>query len=453
MTRDLIRSNITHYLSLTIPTMISLMQKTSLYFGIDEMNSSFKTEVLAWISTFLSLSYIFIVNPAILSNAWMSVEAVTFATIIASWFATLIMWLRARLPFALAPWLEMNGFFAFVVVGTIWLTRQQSLWIVFWSWLLCLLFTLVPFRKKIIDSIPEWLKSAISFSVWIFVLTIWLFLAWIVTFQDGKIAAIWWFFSTKAIVLYIWLIISIIWGIKKIHSKFPIWMLMWIIVASIYAVHNWIVSWNEVKISGDMLRTFWKMDMFSFFSEVKFIPVLLVFFLLDYFWSIGKFIWLTSSIKDLKTKTNQNISKAMYVDWIWTAWGALLGTSSIITYVESAVWIGMWWRTWLVAVVCGILMLLCLFFTPLIWLVPVEATAWILVYVWYSLLPQNPEIKWIKKFINFEVIVAIILWILTFLTFSLDKSLALWFLVYLWKQFFTRWEKIGIYLLLHYLLY
>jgi AGZA family xanthine/uracil permease-like MFS transporter len=423
-----------------------IINKISSYFLIEEMNTTFKREILAWIWTFLSLSYIFIVNPAILSKAWMSIESVTFATIIASGISTLIMWLWARLPFALAPWLEMNWFFAFVVVWIIWLTWQQSLWIVFLSWLLCLLFTVVPFRKSIINSIPDGLKSAISFSVWIFVLTIWLFLAWIVKFDNWQISNIWEFFTTKAIVLYIWLVISIILWIKKIHDKLPIWMLVWIVVASFYAVNNWISSWNEIKISTDMFWSVWKLDLFSFFDNVKFIPVLLVFFLLDYFWSIWKFIWLTSSIKSLKDTTTKNMSKAMYVDWIWTVWWAILWTSSVITYVESAVWIWMWWRTWIVAVVCWVLMLLSLFLTPLIWLVPVEATSWILVYVWYLLIPKNNELKWIKKLLNFDMIVSILLWILTFLTFWLDKALALWFILYLWKQFFNKEEKLNWYL-------
>lgn len=241
-----------------------MFKKISHYFGLAELGTNYRREILAGIATFLSLSYIFIVNPAILGQAGMNVEAVTFATIVASGLTTLIMGIWARLPFALAPGLEMNGFFAFVVVGIIGLTRQQSLGIVFRSGILCLLFTIVPFRRKIIEAIPDGLKSAISFSVGVFVLTIGLFLAGIVTFQDGRIVDIGGFFTPKAIVLYIGLIIAIVLGIKKIHSKFPAGMLVAIIVAAIYAVNQGITSGNDIHISSAMFSAVGELDLRSF---------------------------------------------------------------------------------------------------------------------------------------------------------------------------------------------
>ena len=388
------------------------------FFGITESWSNIKTEILAWIATFLSLSYIFIVNPSILSQTWMSIESVTLATIIGSWLATLFMWLRARLPFALAPWLEMNWFFALIVVGMLWFTRQQWLWLVFRSGLLCILFTVIPFRKKIIDAIPDGLKAAISFSVWVFVCIIGLFLAWILSFENGLIASVWSFISTKAIVLYIGLAVAVFLDHKLIKNKIPWWMLIAIVVATWYATtHGISAPWFTKTLS--LNGTLGKLDLLWLFQNIRFLPSLLVFFLIDFYGSIWKFIWLTSAVPSLKEKTNINIAKAMYVDGYATIGWSLLWTSSLITYVESAVWIGMWWRTWLTAVICGLLMLCCVVFTPLISLIPVEATSWILVYVGYLLLPKNFKSSDSKYF---DIVVAIALGVVTAITFWLDKK-------------------------------
>lgn len=153
------------------------------YFELSSFGTNIKTEVLAGISTYLSLAYIFIVNPAILSQAGMDVSAVLFATVFASGLSTLLMGLWARLPFALAPGLEMNGFFAFVVVGTLGLSWQQALGVVFWSGVLCILA--VPARQRIIDAIPNALKMSIAVSVGVFVVATGLRLAGIIVFEDG----------------------------------------------------------------------------------------------------------------------------------------------------------------------------------------------------------------------------------------------------------------------------
>ena len=155
------------------------------YFKCDEMQTNLRTELIAGLSTFLSLAYILVLNPAILSKSGLDTSAVFFATVIASGFTTILMGLWARLPFAVAPGLEMNGFFAFVVCGTLGMTWQQGLGAVFWSGILCIILTFLPVRQKIINAIPDGLKINIAVSVGVFVATIGLFLAKIVSFKNG----------------------------------------------------------------------------------------------------------------------------------------------------------------------------------------------------------------------------------------------------------------------------
>ena len=136
-------------------TTMSQMQLQAIksYFQIDELGTSFRTEVIAGLSTYLSLAYILILNPAILGHAGMDTSAILFATAIASGVATLAMGIWAKLPFAVAPGIEMSGFFAFSVCGTLGMTWQQGLGTVFWSGILCIILTLLPVRQKIIVSI------------------------------------------------------------------------------------------------------------------------------------------------------------------------------------------------------------------------------------------------------------------------------------------------------------
>jgi AGZA family xanthine/uracil permease-like MFS transporter len=157
------------------------------YFRVDALGSSYPRELLAGISTYLSLSYIFIVNPAILSQAGMDVSAVLFATALASGITTIAMGLWANLPFAVAPGLEMNGFFALAAVGAWHLTPAQALGATFVAGVICVALTLTPTFFKLIDAIPPALKSNIGVSVGVFVATTGLYLAKIVVFgKDGK---------------------------------------------------------------------------------------------------------------------------------------------------------------------------------------------------------------------------------------------------------------------------
>jgi AGZA family xanthine/uracil permease-like MFS transporter len=412
--------------------MSNIKQRIDNYFEVSKYGSTINKELLAGLSTYLSLAYIFIVNPAIMGQTGMSVSAILFATIVASAASTIFMGIYARLPFALAPGLEMNGFFAFVVVGTMGLTWQQALGAVFWSGVLCLIFTIVPFRKAIINSIPNGLKKAMAVSVGVFVTTIGLSLSGLVEFTNGHISEVNFSLTPKVIALFIGLAISLFLGMKRL--RFPGGMLVAIIVATVYCSVNGIITkapatsdWKE------MVSACFQLDLIP---TLKLLPVYLIFFLIDFYGSIGKFIGLTSTT-NLKQKDGSlpRIEKAMGVDAGGTMLGAVVGTSSIITYVESAVGIKMGGRTGIVAIVCGILMLASLLFTPLIGLVPVEATAGILIYVGYLLMrdTDSPDDKNLDKFF---LIITIIMGLISLLTFSLDKAMMFGFIAYTIRQVF-----------------
>lgn len=437
--------------------MKKLLDTLDSYFEITVRDSKVSREILAGVSTYLSLAYIFIVNPAILKSAGFNQNSVLFATIIASGLSTLFMGLYARLPLALAPGLEMNGFVAFVIIPTLGLTWQQSLGAVFWSGVLCWVLSVLPVRERIVKSIPDGLKANMAISVGVFVMVIGFFLADILGFKDGKLSTIGSFTSPKAIALYIGFatVFLLDWSwLTKPHdtedgkrvprfpggSLVPGSFLIAIVAGAVYCHSQGIVEKEPASFSSEMLGGIFQLDFFGVLANPKFWPVFLVLFLIDFYGSIGKFIGLTAAtnLRD-PAKGVKNIEKAMQVDGAGTVAGALVGTTSIITYVESAVGITAGGRTGLVAVVCGLLMLASILFTPLVGLIHVVATSGILVYVGFLLLPRD---AWREgRYLAFDAGVGIIMALISFFTFSLDKAMAVGFIFYTIRQFVVPRES------------
>jgi AGZA family xanthine/uracil permease-like MFS transporter len=409
------------------------------YFKISELGSSLRTEIFAGLTTYLSLAYILVVNPAILSKAGMDVSAVLFATAVASGLSMILMGFWAKLPFVVAPGLEMNGFFAFAVCGTIGLSWQQGLGAVFWSGVLCVVMTWIPARRKIIDAIPEGLKANIAVSVGVFVLTIALFLSKIVIFESGLPSAFGSLLSVRALALFVGLVIAVL----SARFRVPGGMLVAIIGATVLCRINGISTTEPASFSQEMFGAVLEFDPGAVLLDFRSWPVILVLFLIDFYGSIGKFIGLTANTNLQSNGQVRNIGPALYVDGLGTMFGAMVGTSSLITYVESAVGIAAGGRTGIVAIVCGLLMLASLLLTPLVGLVPVEATAGVLVYVGYLLLPLQRQKS---EYGRFDLIVGALMGLVSLFTFSLDRAMLLGFCAYTGKRIIIHKDK-NIYLI------
>jgi AGZA family xanthine/uracil permease-like MFS transporter len=417
----------------------TFFSKLDNFFSISQRGSTIKTELVAGLSSYLSLAYIFVVNPAILSKAGIDISAVMFATVIASGLSTIVMGLYARLPFVLAPGLEMNSFFAFVVVGTLGLTWQQGMGAVFWSGALCLLFTYIPIRQKIIDGIPHGLKVTIATCVGIFVFTIGLFLSGVIVFDKGMPSAIGDLWSAKAQTLYLGLFLTVLF-VRVL--KMSVGFLIAIILTTLFARYFGIKPDGLAEISPAMFEGVFKLDLGFVFTSLSAISVVFILFLIDFYGSIAKFIGLTATTNLVDKDGNMiDMKKALGVDSIGTMGGALVGTSNIITYVESAVGIATGGRTGLTAIVAGILMLLSIVFTPLVSLVPVEATAGILCYIGYLLLPKQVDYKNNR----FDIVAAIIMGLVTFATFGLDKAMMIGFILYAAQPLWNKKTSFNVY--------
>ena len=412
-----------------------MLQKIDNYFGITKSGSSFSTEIFAGVSTFLALSYIFVVNPAILGEAGINTSVAFFATIFGSVVATLLMGLWARLPFALAPGLEMNAYIAFVVVGTLGFTWQGALGAVFWVGVLTLILSFTPVRVGVIKAIPDKLKSGLGAAVGIFLVLIALKVSGILAYEGIQLSGIGLLTSNEAYVFYVGLAIVMLLRHFKIKGA----VLLSIVGASIFAHFIGVTNQIEpITYSSEMFSGVFAFD-WKIIFDPKIWSVILVLFILDFYGPIAKFIGLTRNTSILDENGElPRMKEGLAVDGAGTIIGAAVGTSNLITYVESAVGIGEGGRTGFVAVVIGILMSLFLFLVPLVNLVPVVATTGALLFVGFTLLPNRKELKtytWID-------IVAVALMVLTTIaTFGLDKAMFAGFAAFLVLSFFSGKQK------------
>jgi AGZA family xanthine/uracil permease-like MFS transporter len=415
---------------------MSIVNKISEYFEFDKHKTNLRTEILAGLSTFLALSYIFVVNPSILGEAGMNKSMVLFATIIVSALATLAMGIWAKKPFVLAPGMEMNAYVAFFVIGALGFAWQDALGAVFWSGILFMVLTLTNIREKIIKAIPDKMKSGLSLSVGMFLMLIALKLAGVLAYDGIDIQGIGILSSSMAYVLYFGIALVLVLQRFKIKGAVLVSIILSTVLAHLLGLGG--VAAEQVEISGDMLSGIMQFNP-AIILDPRIFSVILILFLVDFYGSVAKFIGLTrnTSIVDKDGRMPQ-MKEALSVDGVATVAGAGLGTTSLTTYVESGVGIGEGGRTGLVAVVCGLLMLSIFVLTPLVNLVPVIATTGALFWVGIMLFPSKEELK---KYKAIDIVTILVMVVGVIWTFSLDRAMLFGFLVFIAGSLLTGRTK------------
>lgn len=413
---------------------MSVYSRIDQYFKLEELGTSVKTEFLAGISVFLSLSYIFVVNPAILSEAGMDKSSVFFATVVASGLATFVMGAWGRLPFVLAPGLEMNAFVAYVIVGVgatgMGLSWQQALGVVFLSGVLFMILTFITnFREAIIDAINDQMKLILAFSVGVFVFVIGLRITNVFIYDNSGFVEFGSFVSPQAIALYIGL------GVLLFLNwlKFPAAIIISILSSALYLNITTEIGVIEASTTDSMFTGLFALDLSATISGA-FISAVFLLFVVDFYGSVAKFIALTVNIPEVKIR--EKTPNALKVDGGATVVGACLGTSSVTTFVESAVGIGAGGRSGLTAIFCAIFMLLSLFLLPLLAYIPVAATAPALIYVGYKLFPSKE--LW-HLFNKYDWGLLVVCGLIVALLFSLDIAMLVGFTFYLVVQLYSKY--------------
>ncbi|MBL7057286.1 NCS2 family permease [Candidatus Woesearchaeota archaeon] len=402
-----------------------MFKKIAKYFEFEKHKTNYRTEIIAGLSTFMALAYIFVVNPSILAEGGFNKSAVLFATIAVSFLATLIMGVWAKKPFALAPGMEMNAYVTFFVIAGLGFAWPQALGAVFWSGVIFIILTLTNVRTKIIQAIPDKMKSGLALSVGVFLMLIALSLANVIKYEGITFSH----FGSVATPLFLVLVFGVVAVLILRKLKVPGAVLISIILASVLAhLLGLGGSGTSFAVSKEMLSATFRLDL-GVIIDPRMWSVILILFLVDFYGSVAKFIGLTrgTSIVD-KNGNMPQMKEALSVDGAATIVGAGLGTTSLTTYVESGVGIAEGGRTGFTAVVIAVLMLLFLALTPLLNLVPLIATTGALFWVGLHLFPSKAELKTYNKLDIFTVVVMIVI---TVLTFAIDKALLAGFIIYM----------------------
>ena len=360
--------------------------------GFNPTTMKARTEIIAGATTFLTMCYILAVNPGILSTTGMDKGAVFTATAIASAIATLLLAFMAKLPFAQAPSMGLNAFFAFTLCQAMHYTWQQSLAIMLAEGVLFLLITFLNIREHILNAIPNNLRYAISAGIGMFIAFIGLKNAEIIVANPATYVGLGKFTPT-AILGVIGIILSGVLMARRIKGALFLSIIITTIIGIPMGVTQIPAGWLPVDMPQDIRPIFAKFD-FSELITLKTGLVIISLLMVNIFDTVGTLVGLaykTGIVK--KDGSIPHIKEAMMSDAIGTTCGAFLGSSTLTTYVESAAGIAEGGRSGLTSAFVGLLFIISLFLSPLFMLIPSAATSGALVLVGVLMLDSVKQLE------------------------------------------------------------
>ena len=394
------------------------------YFGIDGHNTTIKTEILAGVTTFLTMAYIIFVNPNVLADAGMDKGAVFVATCLAAAIGCFIMGIYARLPVALAPGMGLNAFFTYGVVLGMGYAWQTALGAVFLSGCIFILLSLFKIREIIINSIPTSIKQGVVAGIGAFLAFIALQTSGVIVNNDATLVGLGDMTSFSPAMAALGFIVIVGLSHKKVPGAVTIGILL---VALISLVTGNTQFTGIISAPPSIAPTLMQLDIAGAF-DVAMISVIFAFLFVDLFDTAGTLIATTTQAgligKDGKIP---NMGKALLADSTATVAGTVLGTSSTTSFVESVSGIAAGGRTGLMAVTVGVLFLLSLFFSPLAGMIPGYATAGAIFYVAVLMMETLKGVKW-NDLTEAAPVVVVLLF--TPLTYSVADGIALGFITY-----------------------
>lgn len=348
--------------------------------GFDPKQMTVKTELVAGLTTFLTMCYILAVNPAILSTTGMDKGALFTSTAIASAIATLLLAFMAKLPFAQAPSMGLNAFFAFTLCQAMGLSWQQALAVLLIEGIIFLAITFLNIRDKILECIPANLRYAISAGIGMFIAFIGLKNADIIVASDATFVKLG-RFTPVCILGLISVMLSGVLMAKRVKGALFYAIILSTIIGIPMGVTEIPDGWLPVSTPHSIEPIFCQFDFSGFFTP-KMIMVIFSLLLVNIFDTIGTIVGLASKVGVTKADgTIPHVKEAMMSDAIGTTAGALLGSSTITTYVESASGIAEGGRSGMTSFFVGVMFLLSVFLAPIFLLIPSAATSGALVMV------------------------------------------------------------------------
>lgn len=401
--------------------------------GFDPKTMGIKTEIVAGATTFLTMSYVLAVNPAVLASTGMDKGALFTTTAIAAALATLLLAFMAKLPFAQAPSMGLNAFFAYTMCQVMGYSWQQSLAIMLVEGVVFTIITFFNVREKILESIPETLRYAISAGIGMFIAFIGLKNAGIIVAKQGTFVGLGAFTPPCLLGIFAILLSGVLMTRNVKGSLF--WS---IIIATLVGIPFGVTtvpdSWMPVSLPQDISPIFCKFD-FAGLLNLKTLLVVFSLLIVNIFDTIGTLMGLAEKTGIVRPDGSiPHVKEAMMSDAIGTTCGAFLGSSTITTYVESASGIAEGGKSGMTAFTVGMFFIISLFLSPVFLLIPIAATSGALVMVGVLMLDSIKEINLKDISDSFPAFITMITMVLTY---SIADGICLGILSYVIIKLFT----------------
>ncbi|KHJ19762.1 adenine permease PurP [Escherichia coli] len=408
-------------------------------FKLPQHGTTVRTELIAGMTTFLTMVYIVFVNPQILGAAQMDPKVVFVTTCLIAGIGSIAMGIFANLPVALAPAMGLNAFFAFVVVGAMGISWQTGMGAIFWGAVGLFLLTLFRIRYWMISNIPLSLRIGITSGIGLFIALMGLKNTGVIVANKDTLVMIGDLSSHGVLLGILGFFIITVLSSRHFHAA----VLVSIVVTSCCGLFFGDVHFSGVySIPPDISGVIGEVDL-SGALTLELAGIIFSFMLINLFDSSGTLIGVTDKAGLIDSNGKfPNMNKALYVDSVSSVAGAFIGTSSVTAYIESTSGVAVGGRTGLTAVVVGVMFLLVMFFSPLVAMVPPYATAGALIFVGVLMTSSLARVNWD----NFtESVPAFITTVMMPFTFSITEGIALGFMSYCIMKVCTgRWRDLNL---------
>ena len=359
-------------------------------FGFDPAKTTIKTEIIAGITTFLTMSYILAVNPAMFSELSMPGGAVFTSTALAAIIGCVAMAFIGKLPFGLAPGMGLNAFFVYSVCLGMGYSWQFALTAVLIEGIIFIILTISNVREAIVNAIPASLRNAIGAGIGLFIAFIGLSSAGIVVNNESTLVALGDITSGSALLAFIGLIITAFLYIKKVPGA----ILLGIIVTMVIGIPMGVTEFKGVLSHPESIKPIFCQFQFDNIWSLDMLAIVFTFLFIDMFDTVGTLVGVCTKANMVDEKGNiSRLKQAFMADAIATTAGAALGTSTTTTYVESAAGVAQGGRSGLTALIIAVCFAIALFFSPLFLSIPSAATAPALILVGLMMMESITKIK------------------------------------------------------------
>jgi adenine/guanine/hypoxanthine permease len=393
------------------------------YFKLSENNTSVKQELLGGLTTFVTMAYIVVVNPQILSQTGMPADGVLFATCISGAVATLVMGLYANYPIALAPGMSLNAYFTYSVCLTMHVPWRAALAVVFLSGVLFLILTVSRIREQIVNGIPECLKHSTAAGIGMFIAFLGMKNAKLIVAHSVTFVSLGSFADKEVQTACFGLALTLVLMARRVHGA----ILLGILGTTLLGIFRGISSWPATFFAmPHPSSTFLQLDFRGAF-RIGLMEMVFAFLFVDLFDNVGTLVAVCGQAGFIKDGQIPRVGRILMADSIGTIFGAMTGTSTVTSYIESAAGVAAGARTGFSNLAVAVLFLLAMFCSPLAAAIPAYATAPALILVGVLMSQSLAQIKW-SDFS--EALPAFITILVTPLSFSIATGLSLGLISY-----------------------